>query len=64
MAKTVKGTEGIPTVESVTQWRAARDRKDGKMAIELTFTDPAEARAWINHLMDRQAERDAEATAE
>ncbi len=60
----MNGTRVIPTVTSVTQWRAGRDRKDGRMSIEMTFTDPAEAREWINHLMDQDAARwDAEATA-
>jgi hypothetical protein len=34
------------------------------MSIEMTFSDHAEARAWTTWLMDRDAERDAEATAE
>lgn len=56
-------TEATPSVASVLQWRAGRDRKDGRMSIEMTFTDPAEARAWLNHLMDQDAEREAKARA-
>jgi hypothetical protein len=56
----VKGTRAIPTVMSVTQWRAGRDRKDGRMSIEMTFSDHAEARAWATWLMDRDARREAE----
>jgi hypothetical protein len=57
----VKDIRATPTVASITQWRAGRDRKDGRMSIEMVFSDHAEARAWTQWLMDRDAEREAEA---
>ena len=60
----MKDTRATPAVTSVTQWRAGRDRKDGRMAIEMVFADQAEARAWTTWLMARDAEREGAATAE
>ena len=60
----MKDTRATLTVASLTQWRAGRDRKDGRMSIEMTFSDHAEAHAWTTWLMDRDAERETEATAE
>jgi hypothetical protein len=57
----VKDTRATLTVASLTQWRAGRDRKDGRMSIEMTFSDPAEARAWATWLMDQDVQREAEA---
>ena len=57
-------TDATLTVVSMTQWRVGKERKDGKIKIAMTFADHAEARAWATWLMDRDAEREAEAPAE
>jgi hypothetical protein len=58
-------TGATPTAVSMTKWRVGKDPKSGNVTVEMTFSDPTEARAWSIWLMDREAAATAAtATAE